>query len=69
MPHESTYSGNPDKVSLSDMLDLYRSLSTDERVELLESLLIAASVGGRQVIEILDDLVFSLRVEEDLEAL
>lgn len=62
--HDLRYSCRVDALPLEELEYVYRSLSLEERDELLQSLLIAASHSGETVIQRLEDLLLIHAVRE-----
>ena len=53
-----------DRLPLEELDYLYETLSPDGRDELLQCLLIAASISGKTVIERLEEFLFGLAARE-----
>jgi hypothetical protein len=58
-----------DPLPLQELVGLHGALSDEERLELLECLLIGASIGWRQVQAVLGQWVLSHVTERDLKDL
>lgn len=56
-------------MPLDELVAFYDSLDLDERLELLEAMLAAASVGMRELRLILDQRLLTFSVERDLSRL
>jgi predicted HAD superfamily phosphohydrolase len=58
-----------DQLELAELDALYSSLSPEERDELLQCLLIAASISGETVIQRLEECLLELAGREFIEGL
>jgi len=57
----------PDRPEAEDLSQLYETLSPEQRDELLQCLLIAASNGGEAMVEVLEQAFLRRAVEEACE--
>lgn len=58
-----------DAMQLQQLADLYEHLTPEHRDDLLQGILIAASISSEQVQKVIDASLFLHLVERDLEAL
>ena len=65
--HESDRGAEPSGLYFEELLFLYEKLSTEERNELLQCLLIAAPRGGEAMIKVLEGLLLCHATEELLD--
>ena len=65
--HQSDRRAEPSGLYFEELLFLYEKLSTEERDELLQCLLIAAPRGGEAMIKVLEDELLCYGMEQVLE--